>query len=487
MLRHLLLQGGLALCSIAEVIAQTRIDLVVTPAWSGWTRPGRTTELDIRLTTNAPAQVALDIRAGRQVVRANVDLVPGRVVRLHVPVSSAEAVVVRAESPAGVPERRDVSIAQAESPLLGVGIATSELVRLDGFHAVALAASDLPRNASSYSSIDALILDAATLGALDQRQLGALLAHAAECGRIVLVNVDPGVRRVLDGAGECGGQSVMRAVSLTDAVEQLKSSLAVSIAAASPLPGMGGFARSGHVTWNRVLIGLAAYFAAAALGVMFFSSLPILLLMPVVATVAVLAMLHAMQPLPQLVVWSEGRSGAQIGRYQAWQQFPGLVRGQARVPVLPHLASARSCEPAQPMRFDFDAARGSATFAEFETRLFRQIALCYSGNFPLARAIAIEARPGGLLDVRNTGRTAWPEGLLLARGLVHELPALEPGGDAIIRAGAGKPLREDALMRTAMARTAVDGAAALWEFEPGRVAGARSESSAWLLVSIPPP
>ena len=56
-----------------------------------------------------------------------------------------------------------IGIARSESPLLGVGLVAGGAVQLEGFHAVALTADDLPRNASAYSSIDALILDAPTL------------------------------------------------------------------------------------------------------------------------------------------------------------------------------------------------------------------------------------------------------------------------------------------------------------------------------------
>jgi hypothetical protein len=74
----------------------------------------------------------------------------------------------------------------------------------------------------------------------------------------------------------------------------------------------------------------------------------------------------------------------------------------------------------------------------------------------------------------------------MAGGLVHELPALGPGDDTIIHTRSGKPLR-DALVRTAMARTRTDGAAALWELELGGIADIPPQSKAWLLVSIPPP
>lgn len=156
------------------------------------------------------------------------------------------------------------------------------------------------------------------------------------------------------------------------------------------------------------------------------------------------------------------------------------------MPVPPQLASARSCEPNQPMRFDFDAHRGSLTFADFDTRLFQQISLCYSGMFPLERAIAIAVRPDDLLEVRNAGRTAWPSGVLLAGGLVHDLPALGPGDSTTVRTEAGKPLR-NALARVAMTRTEADRVAALWELDLGGVAEGASEGKGWLLLTTPRP
>lgn len=470
---------------MTDALAQPHLDLAAAPAWSGWTRPGRATEVDVRLSADIATRATLNVASGAQVVRASVDLEPGRVVRLQVPIESAEVVVVSAASPGTPPQRRDVRIAQSESPVLGLGLVTGGPVHLEGFHTVALDADDLPRNASAYASIDALILDAPTLGALDQRQLGALLVHAAECGRIVLLNADVPVRRVLGGTGGCGGRALMYAASLADAKEMLESSLAANVVLTTALPGIGELAHPDLLTWNRVLVVVAAYFAAAILASLFFSSLPVLLLVPALATVAILALLNVMQPSPQLVVWSEATSGAQSARYQAWERFPGLARGGARVPVLQQLASARSCDPSQPMHFEFDAHRSHATFAEFDTRLFRQVLLCYSGSFPVARTLAIEARPDGL-RVRNMGSIGWPHGVLLAGSLVHELPALGPGSDTIIHTGSGKPFR-DGLVRTAMARTRIDGAAALWELELGGIADVPPQSKAWLLVSIPPP
>ena len=526
--RLLLLLPGLALCAVAQAVAQPvappRIELTATPAWQGWSRPGRSTEIDIRLSTDTAVRATLKVLAGRQTVRSDLELQPGRVARLHIPVGSAGTGAVTVmltvaltvapndvpidapdagspSGPPGPPERRELVIAQSESPLLGVGLAADGSggpVGLEGFHSVALTAQDLPRNASAYSIIDALILDAPTLSALDQRQLAALLAHAAACGRIVLLNVDPGVRQALEGAGGCGGQTLMMAASLSEARQMLRSSLAAGPSTATTAisaisaTSLAELSRPSQTTWNRLAVALAVYFAAALLALLFFVSWPVSVLVPVLvpvlATVALLVLLHTLQPPSQLRVWSEAESGAQVARYQAWQQFPGQVRERLRVPIPPQLAAAaQPCDPAQSMRFDFDAARGQVAFAEFETRLFRQVRLCYSGNFPMARAMTTELRANGLREVRNTGPTAWPAGWLLAQGKVDALPAVAANADTVIGAAAGPPLGQ-AVARTAMARIrpAPDGVAALWPLELAGVAGESINSIGWLLVSVVP-
>ncbi len=526
---------GLTLGSPAHAAAQPRIELSVSPAWKGWSRPGRTTELDIRLGADAATRVRLEVASGRTTLHAEVDLQPGRVVRLQMPVGSVERVEVSALAAGGLPVRRAVGLSLSESPVLGLGLASSEPVGLEGFHAVALAAEDLPRNASAYASVDALMVDAPTLRALDQSQLVALLAHAAACGRIVVVDVEPPVRRLLEGAGGCGGRALMSAATLAQAKDMLAVSLGTSVPPAMTLAGLGDLARSGDSSWNRVALALAFYFAVAVLVLVFMASLPtllptllpmmlpmmlpIILLTPVLASLAVLALLHLAQPASQLIVWSEGGSGAQQARYQAWQRFAGSGRERARVAIPAQLApSVQPCDRAQTLHFEFDAGRGQVTFAEFDTRLFRQVRLCFSGAFPLDRAPVASVSHDGAREIRNAGSKAWPQGVLLADGQVHRLPALGAdahtligadahtgtvagahtliGADAHTGAGAGARTdveatqalpQRDAAVRAALSRTAPGEVAALWELELGGVAGVPIASKAWLLVAVPTP
>ena len=272
MSRRLLLLG-LAFCCIAHADAQPRIDLTLTPAWKGWSRPGRTTEIDVRVASDTAMRTTVELTAARQSTTATLDLQPGRVARLQIAVDASPSVAVRVDMPSGAPLQRDLAISQSEAPLLGVGLAFDERVQLDGFHALALTADDLPRNESAYSSIDALIVDAPTLAGLDQRQLAALVGYATSCGRLVVVDADARVRGLLDGAGGCRGRAVMNAKTAADARTMLLASLATRLPQPLAFSSVGTLARPAHAAWSWVAVILAVYFAVAALALIQSSSL----------------------------------------------------------------------------------------------------------------------------------------------------------------------------------------------------------------------
>jgi hypothetical protein len=468
-------------------MAQPTIDVAVTPAWGGWSSAGRDTEMDIRVRGSAAMQTTLSVLAGTHTVRTELALEQGRTARLHVPVRSAETVTLTAIAQDAASVRREVSIAQSESPLLAVGVALDRPVHLEGFHTVRVNPDDLPRNGSAYSSIAALILDASTLGALDQPQLAALLAHVGQCGRTVLVNADPAPRRVLANAAGCRGDFLMHATSIPDATEKLKASLATPAAAPIPLAGVSELARSDRSTWNRVVALVAAYFSIAAVLLTLSSSIAAFVLLPVLATAIMWSALNALDPRPELLVWSEAESGAHVARYEAWQHFSASKRGSAHIAVLPQLGTARPCDAAPAMLVDFDGARGVARAAEFDARLFQRLSLCYSGTFPITRAIAIEGSSEGAIEIRNVGARAWPAGLLLSRGHVHELPTLGPGEKTTVATNAAGP-PFDAAVRTALSRTSTLTQAALWKLDLGSVLGGSTiKPNGWLLVSTATP
>lgn len=476
----------LALALSAAPVAGAAPQVELTPAWAGWSRPGRVTEVGVRVRADAATRGALEIVAGSQSVRTPVNLAAGETLRLEVPVASTAILESFLEVEGTPRERREHALALSESPLLGVGLASGQAARLAGFHAVGLVPADLPRSAAAYASVDALVLDAATLRALDPPQLGALIGHAAACGRIALVSPEPGAWRVLEGAAGCGARMLVSGESVPEALARLQDSLAVPAASSPSAADLAALLRPDATAWPRIVAVLATFFGIAALAVTFTASPVVLLVVPVLASAALIALLHAWEPQPRLVVWAEAEPSARVAQYQAWQSTSGTVRGRLEVAVLAGLGPPRSCEPQRRVRITLDPDRGRPVRASFDSRLFEPVALCYSGNFPVMRAVSITPIEGGRLEVRNAGTLAWPAGLLVADGTVQNLPALDPGASATLRVDRGRSA-SDAAARAALARSPYGGHALLWPLQLDTVPDAPADASAWLLVPVAEP
>lgn len=470
-----------ALCAAAQAAAQP-IELTLTPAFKGWARPGRATEVAVGVSSRSATSGEIELRFGLQSLRAHLDLQPGRAQRLHLPAAAADELGVRVRAAAAAPiEIRRLEIARSERPLLGVALSDAAGVGLDGFQVLALSADDLPRHAASHAAIDALVLDAATLQALDAQQMAALLGHLAGCGRVVLVQAAAATRQALEGAAGCSGRTLMSADSAAQAPGLLSASLRDRLPAPMSLGEAGALVRPGLGAWTGTALALTAYAALLVLMLVFGSPLPALLAVPALAALAAWGVPQWMQPTAQWTLWSEGESGARLARYQGWQQLAGLARVPVRMPVPAQLGSAvRPCDAKQAMHFEFDARRGLTVAVGFETRLFRNVVLCHAGSFAMARAFTLDTGADGVRRVHNKGATAWPPGYLLAAGQVHDLPAVEAGAAVPV---AVQPKADAEVLRTAAARSTGRGAALLWALDLSGVDGLGPQDRGWLLVS----
>ena len=475
----------------ATAASAAALEVQAAAAFGGWTRTDRVTELAVRLTADAPTRVALDLRSGPQTLRSVVDLQPGRALRLHLPVRAGPRIDLVATPAEGVARRLELDLSLSESPLLAVALVNGQGLEFQGFHAVAMAADQLPGQPSAFAGVDALVIDAPTLSALDPRQLQALLDLAATCGRIVVVAADAEVRRVLDAGAGCGGRTLLHAVSPAQAGAALTAALSAPVPPALSDSSVIAWSRPGLDTWRRVAVVLGGSFAALALAIVFFSSPGPLLAASALGALLALVAVPAGPAASRLVVWSEGASGATFARYQAWQWVTGSTRGMLQVELPPQLAaSVRPCHASQPVQFDFDGGQGRIRAASFESRLFGTLPLCYEGQFPQTRSLMLEAAADGSQRVRNTGATSWPPGWLLRDREVAALPALAPGETSALtaptdamRQGTQEGALHDAVARTAQSRRPDGGTAGLWALELDTVAGMPPGAQGWLLLS----
>ncbi len=478
-MRRAWLLTAAALCASVQAEGLARVDWSAAAAWKGWSRPGRTTEIEWQSAAAAATTVDLQVLGpAGTLVRSHADLAPGQPLRLHLPVAAAPTLVAELAVAGAAPERREITLALSESPLLGLALADGAARALDGFKSLALSPQDLPRQASAYSSIDALVLDTSTLAALDARQLAALLAHAGACGRIAVVNRDERVRRMLDGAAGCGGRMLLHAADAAQALSALEASLAHD---GKDLPAPPEAANGPGSAWQAVAVGLATYFAASLLLALFASVSWPMLVLPAAAALAAAAWLPLVPAPSPLVVWAEGEAGDPVARYRARQEFTGLARGRTVLPIPAQLAdAAQPCPGSPPPRLAFDAAHDRPSEASFETRLFGRAALCFAGGFPMKREPRLETAADGPRRVRNGGATAWPAGWWIDAGGWRELPPLAAGAAAA--PGPAATLPAAPVTRQTQARVAPDRPAALWQLDLAGVGPLAPGSQGWLLV-----
>ncbi len=489
MLRRLLLL--LAVCGAAAVQAEPRIELTATLAWGGWARPGRPSELDLRVVTDRATRATLAVESGRHTVHAGLELQPGRPLTLHLPLAPAEHVQLTLAPQDGALLQRALAIAHSELPLLGVLQADGSAIELPGFHSVALTPEALPRQVAAYAGMDALVVDATTLAALEPAQLGALLGHIAGCGRVAVVDADPNLRRLLDGAGGCGGRVLLHAASAAGAAEALAASLDIPLPTPMSAAAVGELAASDTTAWQRVTAALAVYLALAVLLALLVGTWPAVVGAGATGALAAWGLPQLLAPQAQLLVWGEADSGARLASHHALQRVVGSARDRVTMTIPPLLApSVRACDAQQTMHLRFDPASGLVTRAEFDIRLFARATLCYAGSFPVARTLSVETQPDGAHLLQNRGGSAWPAGWLIAGGRAHELPALAAGA----RAPVGQPARVadtrmglDAPLRMAFMRLSPAAVAALWPLDLAGVGGVPAATQGWLLVSVPSP
>jgi hypothetical protein len=475
---------ALALAGASAAGAATQVEL--TPAWGGWSRPGRVTEIVVRAQADTATRGSVEIMSGVQSLHARLELAAGDTRRYEVTVPASAALESEIKIEGASAQRNPIALSLSESPLLGVALVDAPRAQLAGFHAIAVAADDLPRNAAAYSSVDAVALDGATIRALDSRQLVALIGHAAACGRLALVAPTPDVRRLLEGSAGCGARMLASGATAPEALDRLAMTLANPAASPASAADLSYLLQPEARAWPRLVAALAAFFGVAALALLLARSTPLLLLVPLLATVAMGLLLITGQARTRLVIWAEAAPAVRVAQYQAWQEVAGATRGNLDIALLAGLGHPQACDAQRPVQFEVDALRGRPVSARFEGRLFDTAAVCYSGHFPVMRAVRVTPQADGAIEVRNDGALAWPPGTFVSEGAVQPLPALEPGKAVTLLGDAGRP-PQDAAQRAALARTPFGGYGVLWPLALGTVTDAPAASAAWLLVPIEGP
>ena len=319
-----------------------RIDLV--PAWEGMARPGAVTELEIRLNGGRAGDYVLELSGGEAPLRITASTGPGGAATLWVPYRAA------ADPFVGVTAYRDgQAVGRAEKRIHHVisgsrvvAVSLADRSRASKMNialpkSVVLNASPmaLPRTPQAYDAIDLLVLDAASLSALDDVRLSALQGYLGGCGKLIVEWLpDNGVQRLRSLSG-CGGRFIG---VFDDEAPLTLGALRLLEAPTAPLPRAFELARARNpdVT-NDIYLPIVVFlcvYLLIMLGIALTTrkALPLLLVPVLAAALAVFAW-RERPPRSELIIWSESggqngsdplRGAAQRNRRRAGHRDPGL-------------------------------------------------------------------------------------------------------------------------------------------------------------------
>ena len=485
------LLGGLAAIVVALGLAGTAqaadpLEVEVIPAWDGWSRPGRVTEVEVRLRSQRSEAVEVVLAADGTGVRTRLALDAGQSSINHIPLRAAETITTTVRRNGKERASLESRLSLAESPLLAWVAPRPVAAPFAGFHPVAIEPEELPRTAAAYSSIDALVIDRRLMSSLDQQQLSALLSHVAGCGRTIVVSpASPADEGLFRAAVGCGGRAFATVTSAGEVASSLAAIVAFSTTTPLAAPSLGKVMGPDLRVWYTVTALLAVCAAAIVIGAVFTSSLAAAIAVPALLAAASLWFVQARAPQSRLTVWAEAGVGERVAQYQGLLQTSDTRRGSVRIPVPDTLARPQACHDEDRATWEWDAVARRFSAVKVEGRLFGRASLCFAGEFPVARAAVMRPAGDGRMALGNVGGSILPPGVLAWHGGLLPFAALQPAERITLDPG-NVAAATNGAEGLALSRTPFDAQSILWPLDLGRVQHAPAQSQAWLLMRIGP-
>jgi len=322
----LLLISILLLQETVHPAVEEGVRIEASVAFDGHVARAGFTELSVRAFSARGGNVTLTTSSAAPGVRMEFRLPAGEPIEIRMPLA-ADAAGPPPVLFAGLDRRAPTSVALStirhrQPPAVLVGAeAARRLQQLP--HTEAIGGPALPHFAPAYRQISALAIDGATLGALDEMQLRALLQFTGTCGRLLLIQASTAIERVFRNRAACGGRFLGSVESegnveaaFLDILEQPGASVASPAQLSRLLAQSAGGAinlRALAVFWCGYLLVFAiltmrARTRVAALG---FSGLGTLLVMAI----------WPAAPSRAYAAWAEASTLDRVARYSAVERY----------------------------------------------------------------------------------------------------------------------------------------------------------------------
>ncbi|MCP3870514.1 MAG: hypothetical protein GY703_20965 [Gammaproteobacteria bacterium] len=390
------------------------------PAWGGWFRPGRTTELAITLKAARNGEYLLTLTSTGKVIRYNGYLEADHPRRHWLPVQPGANGVVHARLQCGNEEviEDEHYLIPSGNPLFGVGMgATWPPYPPQQWRGVT--DSRLPHTPQGYSSLDLLYLNAVHLTTLGRDQSLALDRYLAGCGHVILTGKHREWAERIEGIAGCNGRNIHQQYSEFPNLESSRSGL----------PGMGALEaliQSSTISRQVSLFGtlFLGYFGLLVVGERTRYKPFLLMAVPLTFSLSLILFWQIPTQQARLVSWVEIDTDNSGGRFSALLQVEKLVSQD--IPVsLPTILGPPETKPGADIDWRLNQQQPAKGLLHGKSQAFTTRNYGFQGTLRLSPSLSLVTtlpRP----VVRNRDKEPTPGGFLAWNGSVHRLPSLKP-------------------------------------------------------------
>ena len=288
--------------------------------------------------------------------------------------------------------------------------------------ALVVTPSDLPRLASAYAHIRALVIDGTTLAQLDEDQLRALVEHIGNCGRMLLVGAAPTVQRALEQRAGCGGLLLQTTANRSALDPELATLLGRRVSALPSASTLSTLLSSRSTDLQLMTLYLAGFVAVfVLLTIIPRTRLPALGFCALVTGLA--ATLWTAEPSEAFIAWSEVHDGDRIARYMAIDRATARARGERTLQTQSLARSPREIS-GRSLTLHWSMAPAERHL-DWSASLLEEAQVVSAGSFnvePNLRA----GTDGEVVTVCNSGAATSPPAYLRWHGTTYAVPALAP-------------------------------------------------------------
>lgn len=470
------------LALLVQGSAVASLSLQGGPAWHGSLKPGRDTEVVLQLQAEHNGPVTVRLPNHTPQLQLRLDLQAFRAVRVPLGVRPDPSVPLRIEAhmddgmavTAGIP----FTAVPAGTRFVATTLPMPALEADAGVWLHQATPSLLPRTPEGYGAIDGLLLDGASLAALDEAQTDSLRHYAQRCGTLVLMAIDARSYATLRQYAGCGGAHMHLAGSLAAAADGLRTRPATALPEPARLQDL--LPRQDDRQWRPLLLFFTLY--SLALVLLARGGHARLLGVPLLgAMLAWLAWTHD-GAQRQLASWSEIQSGSHNLRYAALLQVRGAGKGTSRTPLPPDLGLLHAQAPDGTSELHLAPDATQASLLVLPNHLLVQRRFHAQGSLHWNPSLQLALGTQGPV-VENRGERPSPPALLGWNGQRSPVPALQPG-ERWSPAAEGTPWQTARAEERLLRMRTQDGSAAL--LLPHRLlpeSDTHIEEQGWLLIT----